>query len=109
MFTVNPAPISEVEAYLKPYSAKLQDIWRLLPATAGGTTPKKQRPFVQLAAHEIPEEQEEEVFDYAGISFASNPIGLPLNIEPRTFGDDPRQRIVALVGWLLLSPQANRA
>jgi hypothetical protein len=35
------------------------------------------RPSIQLSAHDISEEEEEEVFDYVGISLAAAPIGLP--------------------------------
>lgn len=93
MFTVVPTPMSEVRAFLAPHAALLPDIWDQLPLTTS-TVNAEQRPSIQLSAHDISEEEEAEVFDYAGMSMAAAPIGLTIDLQPRMLGDDPRERIL---------------
>lgn len=46
------------------------------------------RPSVQLSHAEIPEEDVEAILDYAGITVANAPVGLPCDFEPRKSGRD---------------------
>jgi hypothetical protein len=47
-----------------------------------------QRPFVQLSHQEIAEDDVEAVLDYADITKANAPIGLPCDFEPRNLARD---------------------
>jgi hypothetical protein len=92
MFTVTTESISEIRPLLSPLSSRLDELLAGI-SSYGAPETKGPRPFVQLSAFEISEEDQDEAFDYAEMTMASVPIGLPLEIEPVSFGEDPRQRI----------------
>ena len=92
MFTITTESISEIRPRLSPLSSRLDELLAGISSPDGAET-KGSRPFVQLSVFEISEEDQAEAFDYAEMSMAAVPIGLPLEIEPVSFGEDPRQRI----------------
>jgi hypothetical protein len=93
MFTVTTISAAEIRSELSPFESQLGALWERINSL-GGIEPEERRPFIQLSAHDILEEEEEEIFDCAGIPMAAAPIGLPLEIQPLLLGEDPRQQIL---------------
>lgn len=91
MFTVTCKPLEGVKADLQEFGDELYRMWAGLPSLASRVV-DEQRPTVQLSAHEISDEDEEEIFGYAGIPSAAGPIGVPHAIDTIELGADPRTR-----------------
>lgn len=86
MFEITPVPLREVLDRLRPFSALVPDLWSKvsgLPTSSSHT----ERPFVQLAAHEMPGDEVDRLLGYAGIPASNAPIGLPLTFEPQRLGE----------------------
>ena len=95
MFSVTSAALNEIRSGLEPFANELVSVWTRFPSLESRVTEQGQRPFVQLSAHELSDEDEEAIFNYAGIPMAAAPIGLPVTIEPTKLGDDPKtQRLL---------------
>jgi hypothetical protein len=91
MFTVTSRPLDEIRSELQEYADQLSGVWSRW-ATLKSKVGSGPRPSVQLSTHEISDEDEEEIFGYAGIPKAAAPIGLPLDIDVIKLGVDPRKQ-----------------
>src|SRR5258705_2050618 len=93
MFTVTATPISDIRPRLSPLSSRIDELLAGIDSP-GGSEPKASRPFVQLSASEISEDDAIEAFDYAEMTMASVPIGLPLKIEPVDVADEKDPTVI---------------
>ena len=86
-------PFSEARAFLSQYSSQFQDIWSKLSINSTKDV-SEERPFVQVAADEIPGEEVDEILGYADIPVYNAPIGLPFNFDPLPLGKEPNELLL---------------
>ena len=80
-FKITAHTIAEARSDLKDNAGVLDGILLQHPVITSHST-LEERPWVQLAYHEIADHDLEDVLSYAGITEAGSPIGVPCPIEP---------------------------